>query len=149
MFDISVRRDDSRGHRLTPIGIQLDARRKGFLGRSINVRRNRPQLRPNTGRNGFTTIDVQLDARRKSFLGRSINVRRNQPRLRPNTGRNGFTTVDVQLDTRRKSFLSRSINVRRDCLNSSLGRSFVQSHVPRRFRRVRREMMSVGVVCHR
>jgi hypothetical protein len=38
MFDISVRRDDSRRHRLTPIGIQLDARRKSFLGRSINVR---------------------------------------------------------------------------------------------------------------
>jgi hypothetical protein len=112
MFDISVRRDDSRRHRLTPIDIQLDARRKSFLGRSINVRRNRPQLRPNTGRNGFTTIDVQLDAGRKSFLGRSIDVRR-------------------------------------DCLNSSLVRSFVQSHVPRRFRRVRPEMMSVGVVCHR
>ena len=65
MFDSCVRRNDSRRHRLTPIDIQLDARRKGFLGRSVDVRRNRPPLRPNTGRNGFTAIDVQLDTWRK------------------------------------------------------------------------------------
>jgi len=72
VFDTFVRRDDSRRHSLTAIGIQFDARRKGPLSRSIEVRRDWPQSRLYTRRNGFASINVQLNPRRKRLPGIQI-----------------------------------------------------------------------------